>query len=231
MKSHKLLLGLGLLLVVVGGAWFLFRPEKLFVNKTVGTAGLFTTDQISDFLKRMIVTRFTDLLGEMKIPALDLASKYDDLSAAGKAKIEQDFKNYGVRAKSFYLQNISLPEEVEKALDQRTKMGVIGDLGRYTQYQTAEAIRDAAQNPSGGNFAGMGAGIGAGAVIGQAMAGAMKPGSACAHAGVPAGAKFCPSCGTAMGAAAGAASLFCASCGTAVPAGGKFCPGCGKATA
>ncbi len=216
-----------------GAYAFEVADPQLFVNKVVGTANLFTTDQISEFLKRMIVTRFVDLIGEMRIPALDLAAKYDELSAAGKAKIEQDFKAYGIRAKAFYLQSISLPEEVEKALDKRTQMGVIGDLGKYTQYQTAEAIRDAANNPDGGGFAGMGAGIGAGTVIGQAMAGAMQPkpsgppvaAGACGHA-IPPGSRFCPTCG---GAVALAAGTFCASCGTAVPAGGKFCPGGGKA--
>jgi membrane protease subunit (stomatin/prohibitin family) len=243
---------------------FQVSDPQLFVNKVVGVQNVFSTDPIANFLRQAIVTRFVDLLGELKIPALDLASRYDELSAAGRAKVEQDFLQYGVRVKAFYLQSITLPEEVEKALDKRSQMGVLGDMGRYTQFQTAEAIRDAAKNEGGGSLAGMGAGIGAGAAIGQAMANAMAGGrppaggpggsttggaggstggggggiapGASEAAGVcpqghatPPRARFCPTCGTAIVAAA--ASGFCSNCGTEIPSGGKFCPGCGKAVA
>ena len=94
----------------------------------------------------------------------------------------------GLKLSAFYIENISLPPEVEKALDERTKMGVLGDLSRYTQYQTAQAIGDAAKNPGG--IAGMGAGIGAGMAVGQQMAGAMAGGTASAPPPLPQAAQF-----------------------------------------
>ena len=88
-----------------------------------------------------------------------------------RGKMNDDFKSWGLEFTKFVIENISLPQEVEAAMDKRTSMGVIGDVGRYTQFQAADAMRDAAQNPGGG--AGTGVGLGAGFAIGNAMAGAM----------------------------------------------------------
>src|SRR4029078_5406859 len=107
-----------------------------------------------------------------KIAALDLASNYDELSKFIRSKLTDDFKTYGFELTKFVVENISLPAEVEAAMDKRTSMGVIGDVGRYTQFQAADAMRDAAQNPGGG--AGTGVGLGAGFAMGNAMAGAMS---------------------------------------------------------
>ena len=93
---------------------------------------------------------FSDALAESKIAALDLASNYDELGKFTRGKLTDDFKSFGLELTKFVIENISLPAEVEGAMDKRTSMGVIGDVGRYAQFQAADAMRDAAQNPSGG---------------------------------------------------------------------------------
>jgi len=141
---------------------------KVFFEQIVGTRGLTTTDDIIGQLRSTILSKLSDAIAEANIPALDLAAKYDDLSAVAVEKIGPEFTRYGLELSRFYVENISLPEEVEAAIDQRTKLGVLGDrLGQYTQMQTAEAIPLAASNPGG--IAGAGAGLGAGLAIGGAM--------------------------------------------------------------
>jgi len=134
------------------------------------------------------------------------------------------------------IENISLPEEVEKSIDKRTSMGVVGDLNKYSQYQAAEAMREAANNPSGGGFAGMGVGMGAGAAMGQMFSQSMNgaaaqpaaqaatvPCVACAKP-IPVDSRFCPECGAAQTPVA----QTCAGCGAELAAGAKFCPACGQ---
>ncbi len=141
---------------------------KKFFEEIVGTRGLTTTADIIGQLRSTILSRLTDAIAEANIPALDLASKYDELSSTAVEKIGPEFTRYGLELSRFYVENISLPEEVEAAIDQRSKLGVLGDrLGQYTQLQTAESIPLAASNPGG--IAGMGAGLGAGFAIGGAM--------------------------------------------------------------
>jgi len=145
---------------------------KMFFEQIVGTRGLTSTSDIVGQLRSTILSRLSDAIAEANIPALDMASKYDDLSAVAVAKLGPEFARYGLELSRFYIENISLPEEVEAAIDQRTKLGVLGDrLGQYTQLQTAEAIPVAAANPGG--FAGAGAGLGAGLAIGGAMGNSM----------------------------------------------------------
>src|SRR5918995_4273959 len=144
---------------------------RAFSKEVAGTNGHFVTEDIEGQLKRTLVSGFSDALAESKIAALDLASNYDELSKFVKSKLGDEFRSYGLELTKYMIENISLPQEVEAAMDKRTSMGVIGDVGRYTQFQAADAMRDAAQNPSGG--AGTGAGLGAGFAVGNAMAGAM----------------------------------------------------------
>src|SRR5919205_442937 len=144
---------------------------RAFIKEVAGTNGKFDTEDIEGQLKRTLVSSFTDALGESKIAALDLASNYDELCQFARNKMNEEFKSYGLELTKFFVENISLPPEVEAAMDKRTSMGVIGDVGRYAQFQAADAMRDAANNPSGG--AGMGMGLGAGFALGNAMAGAM----------------------------------------------------------
>ena len=215
---------------------------RAFIKEVAGTNGHFETEDIEGQLKRTLVSGFSDALAESKIAALDLASNYDELSKLSREKLNEEFKGYGLELTKFFVENISLPQEVEAAMDKRTSMGVIGDVGRYTQFQAADAMRDAAQNPSGG--AGTGAGLGAGFAVGNAMAGAMTDairqsreggggGAAqpAAAAGIPCpqcgnknnpGAKFCVECGTKLGQA------LCPNCQSELPPGAKFCNECGQ---
>jgi hypothetical protein len=146
---------------------------KEFFKTVVGTQGLTTTEDILGQLRSTIISQFSDIVAESKIAALDLASSYRELSALAQKELGPAFASFGLELSRFNIDNVSLPEEVEAAIDQRTKLGVLGDrLGQYAQMQTAESIKIAAANPGG--LAGAGAGLGAGMAIGQAMSGAMN---------------------------------------------------------
>jgi len=211
-------------------------PQAL-IKEVAGTSGRFITEDIEGQLKRTLVGGFSDALGESKIAALDLASNYDELAKFTREKLNEEFKTFGLELTKFVIENISLPQEVEAAMDKRTSMGVIGDVGRYAQFQAADAMRDAAQNPGGG--AGTGVGLGAGFALGNAMAGSMNdamkqsressaanpapagvPCPQCGHHNAP-GAKFCTECGAKQGAAT------CANCKAELTPGAKFCNECG----
>lgn len=175
---------------------------QIFVTKIVGTSSGYQTNQIQDFLRGIIVARFADVLGETKVPVLDLPSMQDEVAAAVRSKLSDEFDSFGLALKTFFLQNISLPEEVQKAIDQRAAMGAIGDMQRFMQYQAAQAVRDAAQQEGGGGLTGAGVGLGAGAglgsVLGQTMAQSMQP----AQAGQQPGAAAVPEVMTLSEAAA-----------------------------
>lgn len=146
---------------------------KEFFHTVVGTQGLTTTEDILGQLRSTILSRLSDALAESKIPALDLASNYDELSDLAKKKLAPDFAGYGVEVSRFFIENISLPEEVEAAIDQRTRLGVLGNhLNQYAQMQAADSIKVAAANPGG--LAGAGAGLGAGVAIGNMMGNAFN---------------------------------------------------------
>nr|WP_305888606.1 SPFH domain-containing protein [Methylomonas sp. SURF-2] len=141
---------------------------RVFLLEIVGSGGHFQTGDISDQLRNLIVSRFADILGESGIPLLDLAANYDELGEFITQKIRPEFAAYGLDVMQLLVENISLPPEVEAALDKRTSMGIIGDLGRYSQFQTAEALAAAAKNPSGA--AGEGIGLGMGFAMAQNLA-------------------------------------------------------------
>jgi len=213
-----------------------------FIKEVAGTNAHFQTEDIDGQLKRAIVSEFSDAIGELKIPALDLAAQYKELGEAIRAKINEDFKTYGLEVTKFYVENISLPEEVEKALDKRSSMGALGNADQYMKFQAADALRDAAQNEGGG--AGLGAGLGAGFAVGNQMANAFGGGAnqeqqqnqggqtspqtqtvPCPTCGKPnsAGTKFCNDCGAKMGAS----QVPCVKCGAELREGAKFCSECG----
>ena len=156
------------------------EPGKL-IAEIVGTNGHFTVDEIADQLRDMVTSRFTDALGEAKVPALDLASNYDEIGDRLIARMQPEFGAYGLELTKLLVENISLPEEVEKMLDRRTSMGVLGDLNAYTQFQTAQAMEKAAGTPGGAAAEGMGLAMGIN--MANRMAGAM--GGAPAPAGGP----------------------------------------------
>ena len=134
-------------------------PVK-FIKEIAGTDGSFTTDKITEQLKNIVMTRFTDIVASSKIPVLDLASNYDELSKFVYDRIGSEFLEYGIELSKFLVENISLPPEVEAAMDKRTSMGVVGNLNAFTQYQTAVGIEEAAKNPGGSASAGIGMGMG-----------------------------------------------------------------------
>jgi membrane protease subunit (stomatin/prohibitin family) len=143
-----------------------------FIKEIVGTDGLFETSEISNYLRDMLIQAFSNSLASAKIPALDLAANYKDLSDTLTKSIGADFGAHGLTLTRFMISNISVPPEVEAALDKRSEMGAIGDLNRFTQFQVANSITDAAKNPGG--IAGAGVGLGAGMAIGSQFAGAMQ---------------------------------------------------------
>ena len=112
-----------------------------FLKEVFGTSAYFTVEGVEGQVKRTIVSSLSDTLAQSGIPALDLAANYGELSRLMLEKLSSAFLNIGLKIESFVIENISLPEEVEQAMDRRTSMGVVGDLDNYTRFQTAEAIR------------------------------------------------------------------------------------------
>ena len=211
-----------------------------FLREVFGTKHVTTAEDIEGQIKRTLVSGLSDAIAESKIPALDLAANYDELSNYALQAMNPKIAPLGVALTSFVIENISLPEEVEKSMDKRTSMGVLGDMNKYTQYQAAEAMREAATTPNGSAGAGMG--MGAGMAMGQMFAGMFNQqnrqpqqaapavpaakGSFCPECGNPvaAGAKFCSNCGAKQQSAAN----VCPGCGQPVAPGAKFCMNCGQ---
>ena len=210
-----------------------------FIKEIAGTNAQFQSEDIDVQLKRAIVTEFSDALGELKIPALDLAAQYKEIGEQIRGKINEDFNGYGLEVTKFYVENVSVPEEVQAAINKRASMGALGDAQKYMQFQAADALRDAAQNEGGG--AGLGAGLGAGFAVGGQMANAFGAGPQpstsgssagassatvpCPSCGKPnaAGVKFCSDCGGKMEIA----KVPCVKCGAELREGAKFCSECG----
>jgi membrane protease subunit (stomatin/prohibitin family) len=146
---------------------------ETFMKEIVGTDPLFRTEEVSDQLRNMIVSRFSDLLGESRIPVLELAANYDELARFATDRLHKEFEHYGLDLSKFLVENISLPPQVEKVLDKRSEMGIVGDLNRYTQYQGATAIEEAARNPggTGGDVMSMGVGLAMGQKMAESLGG------------------------------------------------------------
>ena len=213
----------------------------VFLKELFGTNSTFVTDDINDFLKSMLLSCFADSLGESKVSALDLAANTLEFNEIVKGSVQNKFNELGLKLVNLFIENMSLPEEVTKAMDERTKLGILGDsTDTLMKVSAAEAMKTAAANQGvGGAFmaggVGMGAGVGIGAMMANAMAGSNNQnngnannaagGTVCPSCGktVPAGSKFCTECGKAV-----SATKFCPECGAKVSAGAKFCPECGK---
>lgn len=151
------------------------RPQ-LFVNQIVGTQGLYRTENITGYLDDILVSKSSDLLGEVETNLLDLPARYDELGAGLRARASDDFEAMGLLLKVVYITAINVPEDVEKALDERAQIGALGDMQAYMQFKAARALGDAAQAGGGaeGSVAGLGVGLGAGVGLGTAMAGAIS---------------------------------------------------------
>lgn len=189
---------------------FQVKDPSLFVNGIVGQQGIYTTDGLENYLRSIIITKLTDLLGEQAKSVLDLPALYNDISAAAKAQLTDDYAAIGLNIKALYVSAITPTDDTAKAIDERAAMGAIGDMDKYLKYKAARAMGDAANNPNSaaGGILGAGVGLGAGAGIGVGLAGmasqAMQPGQQ------------------------QAASVKCGNCGTMNAAGAKFCNNCGN---
>jgi membrane protease subunit (stomatin/prohibitin family) len=193
---------------------------KTFYGKISGTRDIYRIADLEGQLRNTIVAKMTDAFAASQVPFLDMAANQNALAERISEQIKQAFSDYGLTLDSFVVENLSLPEELQKILDQRIGMTMVGDMARYTQYQVAQSIPVAAGNEGGGGAVGMGAGLGAGVAMGQALMDAVKK-STSASGGGPAPA------GGAAGAPA-ADTKFCTDCGKSIPRGAKFCPECGK---
>lgn len=224
-----------------GSYAFRVANAEALVKECSGTNSIYKAGDIDGQIKRLAVSCLSDAIAESKIPALDLAANYEELGAYSLNVINPKLASLGVQLTSFVIENISLPEEVEKAMDRRTSMGVVGDMARYTQFQAAEALRESANNPNsaGGQGMGMGAGMAMGQMMAQAFSQAQQApqqaapvqqaapqaqGGFCSECGTQlnAGAKFCPNCGAKQ-----AAASVCPGCGQPIQPGAKFCMNCG----
>ena len=217
----------------------------LLITQFVGTKGLTKSEEVVDWLKGQIVMVLNDILGELKakkqMGVLDMPAYLQEIEQMCLAKLTAETESYGLKIMKFAGLTISMPDEVQEAINKRGAMSALGV--NYMQYQSGKAIENigvgAAQGGDGAGFAmmgaGMGAGIGMGNMMMQGMNGGAAPfgqaqtatpaGKACPKCGtaVPDGAKFCPGCGEKQ-----ASGSFCPECGAAVPSGAKFCPECGK---
>lgn len=156
-----------------------------FLKELVATDPSFEAYEITAQFRNTIVSRFVDVIGASKIAILDLAGNYERVGKLALDRIGPEIGKMGVSLTQFFVENVSMPAEVEAALDKRSQMSVLGNLDQYTKFQSAEAIRDAAQNPGGA--AGAGIGFGAGIALGNQMGGAMAAGAqASPHTGAAA---------------------------------------------
>ena len=187
---------------------------KTFYTKISGTRDLYTVPELEGQLRNTIVGRMTDTFANSQVPFLDMAANQVALADKLLASLKPGFAEYGLLLDSFVVENLSLPDELQKILDQRIGMNMVGDIGRYTQFEVAQSIPIAAANEGAGT-AGVGAGLGAGVAMGQVMMDALrKPGVSQPDAGTAA-------------AATAAETKFCTNCGKSIPKSSKFCPECG----
>jgi membrane protease subunit (stomatin/prohibitin family) len=234
---------LGLIRLRAFGAFTMRVTQPLlFVNSLVGTQGSYTTDQIEDYLRDVIVARLNDFLGEHVQSLMELPARYDEMAVALKTRLVDEFRKYGTELVDFYINRITPPEEVERMIDERSGMGAVGDLDRFLKFKAAKAMGDAAQGQGGGlgNGAAAGVGVGVGAGLGMMMPGmlakslgteAAAPASAVitcpgCQSAVAADSRFCSRCGRQLAAAA-----RCSRCQTELPGGARFCASCGQAVA
>ncbi len=219
------------------------EPQR-FIDQVVGARGYYSTKDIDNYLRSMIINRLTDLLGSNVKSILDLPAMFEELSAAARVKLTDDFTAVGLQLMQLYVLSISPTEETSAAIDEAASMGAIGDMDRYMKFKAARAVGDAATTEGTAGTMQTGLGLGTGLAManmlsqglnnqqGQApqqaapAAGAAAAGAifcaSCGHQN-PVGSKFCSNCGTQMATAA-----KCGNCGQENPAGSKFCSNCGN---
>src|SRR5579863_1320904 len=191
-------------------SWHVFDP-RIFHTKISGTRDTYMVGDIEGQLRNTIVSTMTDAFAQSTVPFLDMAANQTELGRKIAESLKPVFAALGMMLDTFVVENLSLPEELQKPLDARIGMNMVGDLNRYTQFQVANSMPIAAAN-EGGGVAGAGVGLGAGIAMAQQVMNAMKPGET-APATPP----------------GGAATKFCVNCGKSIARGAKFCPECGTA--
>lgn len=144
---------------------------KTFWSTISGTTEIYRTTDVEGQIRSMILTSISTMLGKSNVPFIDMAANQGEFSARLKETVAPEFKKLGLELTSFFMQSLSLPEELQKHLDRVSSMGMIKDMNQYTRFQAADSLQDAAANPGG--VAGVGAGMGAGLAMGQMMMGAM----------------------------------------------------------
>ncbi|HQN18749.1 MAG TPA: SPFH domain-containing protein [Syntrophobacteraceae bacterium] len=202
----------------------------LFINSLVGTQGTYTTQEIADYLNRVIVSRFNDYMGENLDSILDLPRQYDELSEGLKKKLQEDFTRFGLDLQQLYVNSITPPAEVQKAIDDKSRLAIFDDLNRLTQMKAAMAMEKAAESRG---EAGAGLGMGIGMMMPAMFAASQRkgesdagPAASCSKCGqvIPREAKFCPHCGHHV-----LVFIQCTQCGKDLSPDAKFCSRCGSA--
>lgn len=204
----------------------------LLINTLVGTMGRYSTEQMEDYLRQVIVSRFNDYLGEHLHSLLDLPGSFDDIAQGLAQRLSQDFSRFGLALDALYITSITPPAEVQQAIDDRSRMGVIKDMDKFVRMKAAMAMEKAA---SSGSEAGAGLGLGIGMMMPAMFAGLRTVGSTATTGGqkaevqcqecgnlIPVHARFCSYCGHQQ-------LLYqqCSHCGKNLPPGAGFCPCCG----
>jgi len=203
----------------------------LFINSLVGTQGMYSTEEIEEYLNRVIVSRFNDYMGETIDSILNLPSKYNELSEGLAQRLQKDFSHFGLGLTHLYVNAITPPPEVQQAIDDRSRMGAFDDMNKLMQMKAAMAMEKASE-ADGGAGAGMGMGMGImmPAMFAQYFA-AAKPGTQQAQESspcpecqspIPTMAKFCPQCGHQQ-----VVFIKCANCGKNLAPSASFCSRCG----
>ena len=197
---------------------------RTFYTKISGTREMYRVGDLEGQLRNTVIARMTDAFAQSNVPFLDMAANQAALAVKIAEVVKPAFADLGLGLETFIVENLSLPDELQKILDQRISMNMIGDMNKYTQFQVAQSMPIAAANEGG--TAGMGIGLGAGLAMGQNMMNAMRP------SGAGGGATESPA-GVAPGAAPigtpGTETKFCTNCGKSITKGAKFCPECGTA--
>jgi membrane protease subunit (stomatin/prohibitin family) len=202
---------------------------KLFYQKVSGTRDLYTVPDLEGQLRNTIVARMTDSFAQSSVPFLDMAANQAALGQKIAEALKPSFAELGLSLENFVVENISLPDGLQKMLDQRISMNMIGDMNRFTQFEVAQSMPIAAAN-EGGGAAGIGVGLGAGLTMANSMLNAVKPGQTAPGEPPPPGAPPAPSAGPAAPASPAtpaAETKFCTNCGNKIPRSAKFCPECG----
>ena len=206
-----------------GSFSFKVGDAAVFLKEVFGTNQTYTSESVANYLKSILVSGISDTIAESKIGALDLASNLIEFSKVVKEQVGEQFTNLGLTLANLVIENISFPEQVEKAIDTQSSMGVLkNSMDTYTKFKAAEAIGDAAKNPG---MAGFGTQIGTGMALGEIVKESIKGTTTKTEdASKPAGAeRFCPD----YGAKNSAKAKFCCECGKKF-ATGSVCPECGE---